>query len=479
MKNLIVTLVLFCLALQSIAQESDRYAEIEIELQKAVEEQDFELAASLKKERSLRQKIDEAVKNEDFETAAELKKELNQLPTVRKLEAVKLDSQIEEAVKNGDYEKAATLKKEKEDILSGNVKPAKADVKTTEAAEVKTIEFTPDFNDIVYLIKEDKLYALEKQDGEIISDDQLSSREESYYFINGTNSARKIEASSSFIVRMEDGSNPTTSIRLFKFDQGKSGKDRYVLNSDGNTSSEIGITFTKQSNDVYKIQFNKSLSNGEYGFKLGHKFFCFRVGRIELTSTEKETRSRRGSGKDPLFSHGFTLDFLFGAGMLNKEMNYVNSGNTSLDEESPSLLTFNLIIGTKFYFGSNDKFRLGLQANWFRFGNYLNLDYFEESIINMNPLNAGLTFVYKFKENVGIEAGIVTGMFLFTTYDGLFGNSLLPEIRGININPSIKFRYKKLSVGLDYLMQNQIGSSYYYGGGYRLSTIALNFGLKF
>jgi len=465
MKNLIVTLVLFFLALQGIAQESGRYAEIEIELQKAVEDQDFELAASLKKERSLRQKIDEAVKNEDFETAAELKKELNQLPTVRKLEAAKLDSQIEEAVKNSDYEKAAALKKEKEDLLSGNVKSAKEDVTTTEAVETKTIEFTPDFNDIVYVIKEDKLYALEKQNGEIMSDDNANSREESYYFISGTNSARKIEASSTFIVKMEDGSNPTTSIRLFKFDQGKSGKDRYVVNSDSNTSSEIGITFTKQSNNVYKIQFNKSLSNGEYGFKLGHKFFCFRVGRIELTSAEKETRSRRGSGKDPLFSHGFTLDFLFGYGSLTSR--YSNG-------DSQGYPTFGLTIGTKFYFGKWDKFRLGLQANWFRFGNYLNTDDFGYSLLNFNPLNAGITGVYKIKDEMGIEVGLVSGIFLLTTLEGIFDEEI-PGVRGININPSIKYRFGKIGVGIDYLYQYELGVD----DNYRLGTIALNFGLKF
>lgn len=467
--------LLFAISLTcSFSQNEGLYAQLEVEIQEAVNNQNYELAASLKKERALRREIDEAVKNEEFQKAANLKKELELLDSVKNRKIQALDQQIKAATEAEDYEKAAALKKEKEALISGKAEKETA----VESDKEDVFTLTPPFNNQIYVLEENRLVNLEKRNAKSTKNNFDYSSGDAYFFISGSNSSRKIDANAEFVIKFNEETNPKELISLVRFEAGKGGLDRYVSKGDMQT---ISVKFAKQSNGTWKIGLNESLSDGEYGFKMDNSFYCFRIGKIQYTENNNSPdtyESRYRGDQDELFENGFTLDFLAGVGLLNKRMEYVNSTYNNPGKSSPSLPTFNLIIGTKFYFGSNDKFRLGLQANWFRFGNYLNLNYFEESIINLNPLNPGVTFVYKFKENVGIEASFVTGMFLFSTYEALFGNSLLPEIRGININPSIKFRYKKLSAGLDYLMQNQIGNNYDYGGGYRMSTISLNVGLK-
>ena len=82
MKKLL--LLLFCLGMFSVtssaqSSNSERIKEIQTELDKAVEDGDFEKAAKLKKERDIRLEIETAIEAGDFDKAAELKAKLKDL----------------------------------------------------------------------------------------------------------------------------------------------------------------------------------------------------------------------------------------------------------------------------------------------------------------------------------------------------------------------------------------------------------------
>lgn len=113
-------------------------------------------------------------------------------------------------------------------------------------------------------------------------------------------------------------------------------------------------------------------------------------------------------------------------------------------------------LGNKWYFGSSESHQMGFQARWIRVGIYVMGD---EPLIHLAPVNVGFINLFKFSESSGMETNLNIGYSLFLNADdeALGG--------GFTFNPEIKYRFKKLSIGMDYLL-----SSYSYEEQIQTST---------
>jgi hypothetical protein len=185
------------------------------------------------------------------------------------------------------------------------------------------------------------------------------------------------------------------------------------------------------------------------------------VREIPLPTPEEDLRSTLR--RDRIMKSGLTVEGIFGASsityyelqQITTIIGYDQFGNPiyGIDyEEVPSTIThvsLNVKLANKWYFNQSQKWRTGLQVNWFRFGINIDPDNIFESLFLgpkiLAPLNVGWTNVVRLSENLGIEANITGGAVLNIDFleDGF--------TEGYAINPEVKLRFKKLSFGLDYM----------------------------
>jgi len=183
---------------------------------------------------------------------------------------------------------------------------------------------------------------------------------------------------------------------------------------------------------------------------------------IRVDTREKEVEIEAdGPENDKVMKSGFFMELLPGVAMRNGEEsytvteydpitgNYITSQITEQTRDIYGAIT--LRFGSKWYFGAREKWRPGIQATWLRLGIYLNGDNNQFPInIFSDPksfsiVNVGMTNVFKFGENVGMEANLTSGFNIdLDLYDG-------EATAGLGITPEVKFRYKKLAFGLDYM----------------------------
>jgi hypothetical protein len=178
----------------------------------------------------------------------------------------------------------------------------------------------------------------------------------------------------------------------------------------------------------------------------------------ETPKNETVLREPRAKAKDPLFDSGTFLDLILGYARTTEE-NICSqcgpfdpiTGPTDLYFVSPrNYFTLNIKLGHKFYIGSKDKmWRPGIQANWMRLG--INVDFNDPSTIitgpkNLSLANVGMANVFKFTDDIGLELNFTTGF----NFDIDINNGGILTY-GIGFAPELKFRYKSLAVGLDYL----------------------------
>ena len=178
----------------------------------------------------------------------------------------------------------------------------------------------------------------------------------------------------------------------------------------------------------------------------------------ETPKNETGLREPRAKAKDPLFDSGTFLDLILGYARTTEENTCHNCGvfdpitgtNPHLYFVSPiNFFTLNIKLGNKFYLGSKDKmWRPGIQANWMRLG--INVDFNDPiSIIfgtkNLSLANVGMANVFKFTDDIGLELNFTTGF----NFDIDLNNGILTY--GLGFSPELKFRYKNLAVGIDYL----------------------------
>lgn len=187
--------------------------------------------------------------------------------------------------------------------------------------------------------------------------------------------------------------------------------------------------------------------------------------------------------EDPLIESGFFIDFLPGFAITNYSDVYtdvVYNPNTGTYSEvktkygnTESYFKFGLRLGTKWYFGASETYRLGLQANWVEFSLMFPPNFPEDFLIAPKLIsigNIGVTNAFKFNDNIGMEANLTTG------YNIDFRPDLIDFANGIALNPEVKFRYKMLAAGLGYRHVFGIRTSDFTGNW---DIINLSIGLKF
>ena len=208
----------------------------------------------------------------------------------------------------------------------------------------------------------------------------------------------------------------------------------------------------------------------------------------ETPKNEIGTPEPRTKTKDPLIESGSFLDLILGyAGTTEENICYQCgpfdpiTGPTDLHIVSPlNFFTFNIKFGSKFYLGSKDKmWRPGIQANWIRLG--INVDVNNPSTLitgpkNFSLANVGMANVFKFTDDIGLEVNFTTGFnFDIDPYYGIL-------TYGIGFSPELKFRYKNLAVGLDYLRiqgfsESDSGQAYKFNRDWNI--IGISVGAKF
>lgn len=188
------------------------------------------------------------------------------------------------------------------------------------------------------------------------------------------------------------------------------------------------------------------------------------VEQVPEAQPTPEENLRSALKRDRILKSGLTVDGVFGYALANeitvekKILEYNNAGypifggqqKTSIPS---SFYSLSIRLGNKWYFNQNDKWRTGLQVNWFRFGIYIDGENVGESLFlgpkMLTPLNIGWTNVFKFTDNIGLEVNITGGgnLNIDLDYGGIY--------TGYTVNPEVKFRWKKLAVGLDYFFYSE------------------------
>ncbi|MEX1191480.1 MAG: UvrB/UvrC motif-containing protein [Brumimicrobium sp.] len=475
MKLLMILIIVFSLLIPhcSFTQNSEkaRISEIEQEISKAVDKGDYEKAASLKKEKETLEAIIVALENGDYEKAANLKEGLetgssgnNVATTKSRLNEV--EDEISKAVDAGDYEKAAELKKEKElleelIVAQENGDSAKIDelqsklLNGTASPSGSNKEVSPEFVNQVYIWDKNsnELESLEKQKGTIETSTSASpfhAKSTSFYKVDGEYSSIRKNNDNSFVIKVMNGQDPRDLVELILFKPGKDGKDRYMPYYEssgyayGGSSGEvkdikIPISIKKVKDQIYEIIPDETLKNGEYGYKVIDKFYCFGVGpkgaqskdQGNATPVREEEPRKTEPNRNKLTKNGYFIDALLGFG---------SSSSTGLS------FVPGFKMGTKFL--KNNKggsYIRGFQLVYARV--QVAFNGFGFNWANISPFGIGYTSIKTFNEDVGLEIN-ANVMLNINPVSEPNSTSSIPY-GGVLFNPEVKFRYKALAVGID------------------------------
>jgi len=408
----------------------------EKEIETAVANGDFELAAKLKKEEENRIKsieeidelIEQAIQNEKYEEAADLK---NEKQTI---------IQINDAITSGDYELAAKLKNQ----LTGNN---------------SSLLTQPEYINQVYLKNESngELNSLDKEKGEIKSKTVAApfyASSTSYYFIAGNHASVDAKPNATFIVKTSPGVDPEENFFLVKFDPDNDGYDRYmpyykysgsVYSGDGGKTNEnnVEISFKRLDGDVYEIIPESNLANGEYGFMYIDKFYCFRVGNGITQNNDDYNETSKNSTNYILKSRSFFMGGSVGFLVYRPNFSYsYNSYNYSA-LSSYGAFGLNYKVGTKWNFGNNTTYKPGLQITWAKVGLYVAYSG-ETAFANVAPVNAGFTNTIAFNDKIGIEVNANVGPTIMGPTNGLDSEGVTV---GVQFNPEFLFRLNRIYMG--------------------------------
>lgn len=141
--------------------------------------------------------------------------------------------------------------------------------------------------------------------------------------------------------------------------------------------------------------------------------------------------------KDYVYNNGLYLDLLMGYA-------YSQEYNSGLAQAIPSSYgtfdnaLFGVRFGSKFYIGSNKKYRLGLNIAWANL-NILVKDGNDPDML-FAPANFGLATAFKFNENSGLELNTSAGLVLTT---------VMKNGTGIKYGIDCKYRYGNFAFGID------------------------------
>lgn len=163
--------------------------------------------------------------------------------------------------------------------------------------------------------------------------------------------------------------------------------------------------------------------------------------------------------------NGLFADVLIGKSSFN--FNNLNSAY------SRSMFSMNARVGSKWYFGSNEKYRPGIQMTWLRTGFSTHIDNGNSfTFFNFIPLNVGYTSYLSIDEDLGLELNLNIGL----GYSFAKGRTL----SGYHLNPEAKLRYRTLSLGLDLSFYDgkEIRDDNYEGYWFSNNSYSLTLGIK-
>lgn len=167
--------------------------------------------------------------------------------------------------------------------------------------------------------------------------------------------------------------------------------------------------------------------------------------------------------QDYLFNNGFYLDLFMGYAYSNEYQNSYSSlypsGNANYDNA-----VFGVRFGSKFYLGSKEKYRLGLNVAWANL-NILVKDGYDPDLV-FAPANFGLASAFRINEKSGVE---------LNTSAGLVFSTVMKNGTGIKYGLDFKYRYENFAFGID-LSRAQSG---FIQVGEEINSASLIVGVKF
>jgi len=156
--------------------------------------------------------------------------------------------------------------------------------------------------------------------------------------------------------------------------------------------------------------------------------------------------------KNRTLSHGFSVNLIVGI----PSPNYGYLKDTNVNEASQINFIAGIQIGNRWYFGSSERFKMGLMVNWFDItaGTRIDGDW-TRSVADVSFLELGPIGTVVFSDDIALDAYYnlrPTGFAHIWTYasedpDGYAG-------AGISHAIGTAFRWKVLSVGLEYVIGN-------------------------
>jgi hypothetical protein len=160
--------------------------------------------------------------------------------------------------------------------------------------------------------------------------------------------------------------------------------------------------------------------------------------------------------KENVPANGLFIDGIISIGVSISDYNF----NSTQPEPSafvvhaPDIVTENSFrIGSKWYFESATNLKSGIQVTWARVGLVMPLGVgFSPVSYRLAPLSIGSTNFIKLTEKTGLELNLNAGLNINVAHrpeNALDPNAGTVVQFGILVNPSIKFQFQKLSIGLD------------------------------
>lgn len=298
--QLLITLVLLTISQVSIGQSKNdvRLKQLPVLIQKAVDGEDFQKAADLKKEEGLRFDMKKALYDEDYAKAAQLSNQIKMTSgegTSNKITS--LEKELDQAINSEDYGRASQIKKQIEALKNGS--SSNQTISATQIVSGNILDQLEFINQVYYYDKsEGRAIPLEKGKPEIKSSTKAVpgyAQSTSYYVIDGVRSPVRFSgvAGHSFIVKTTPGVDPSDTFRLVKFEiLGRKTPQRHMAaftatgsgwgwgsgGSSGQISKfDVPIEFKKIENGVYEIILQQSLEKAEYTFYLPNKMYAFGI----------------------------------------------------------------------------------------------------------------------------------------------------------------------------------------------------------
>lgn len=174
-------------------------------------------------------------------------------------------------------------------------------------------------------------------------------------------------------------------------------------------------------------------------------------------------KKEKTSFDSPILKNGFFIDGTFGGKIKTNQ--------------TIALLSIGMKMGNKWYFGNGKVYRPGIQTIWVKPNLLANISS-ESVLLQLAVANIGFASIFAFSENIGLEVNANIG------YGSLL--SFTPEfssVHGLNTTYEVKFRYKKLALGIDLTNAYYFYNNYSYSssslGVLPLTTGAISIGKKF